>query len=247
MMHQQIEDEEVIERYVRNLLAPTEREAFEQHFFSCQDCFDRLQTTERFVAGMRDAARRGTLGDNVRRLTPARHVASRWFPAFGLSACAVLILAFLAGWQYFVQLPRLRQELSRTTAEARAQEQAHSAAEQQLARAAPPEINVPLVILQTTRDLQATSNEVMIPPGASHLVLWIEVPPGSAKLFHLQVDTMNGHAVETVDNLQRNPYGALAVSFPAEALQSGEYRIKLSRQEPPGSLLGEYRLKIRKP
>jgi len=65
MMHPQIEDQEIVERYVRNQLAEEERKAFEEHFFACDDCFEKLQATDRFVAGMRDAARRGLLAGDV--------------------------------------------------------------------------------------------------------------------------------------------------------------------------------------
>lgn len=42
-------------------LTPKERTALEEYFFACDDCFEKLQATERFVAGVRDAARRGTV------------------------------------------------------------------------------------------------------------------------------------------------------------------------------------------
>jgi len=55
MLHTQIINEEVIERYVRNRLTPEERLAFEEHFFACDECFAKVQETERFVAGVCDA------------------------------------------------------------------------------------------------------------------------------------------------------------------------------------------------
>ncbi len=61
-MHRQIEEEEIVERYARNQLAPEEREAFEEHFFTCDECFEKLQATERFIAGVRNATARGLLG-----------------------------------------------------------------------------------------------------------------------------------------------------------------------------------------
>jgi len=61
MLHTQIKNDEVIERYIRNRLSPEERRDFEEHFFACDDCFDKVQETERFVAGVRDAVERGIL------------------------------------------------------------------------------------------------------------------------------------------------------------------------------------------
>ena len=53
MLHSQIENEEIIERYVRSQLTPEARRAFEEHFMGCDKCFEKLQTTERFIAGIR--------------------------------------------------------------------------------------------------------------------------------------------------------------------------------------------------
>jgi hypothetical protein len=248
MMHPQIEDEEIIERYVRNQLPDEERKAFEEHFFGCDDCFEKLQVAERFVAGVRDAARRGTLSGEVEGRSPG-WISSSWLvPAFGVSACAALLLAAFSGWMYFSQMPKMRQRLDQSAVELRAQQQARAALEQQIAGSIQPEANLPLVMLQSTRDVQAPPNEVSVPPGAKHVVLWVEVPAGKSNRYRLQVDTADNRPVETLDNLQRNSYGALAVSLPVETLQPGDYRIRLSTQEPsPASLLGEYRLRIHRP
>jgi hypothetical protein len=158
------------------------------------------------------------------------------------------MLAAFSGWLYFSQMPRMRQQLSQSAAELRAQQEARATLERQIASSIQAEANVPLVMLQATRDTQAAPNEVSVPPGAKHLVLWIEVPSGKSSRFRLQVETADNRPVNTLDNLQRNVYGALAVSLPVEALQPGDYRIKLTTQEPPpASLLGEYRLRIRRP
>jgi hypothetical protein len=248
MMHPKIEDEEIIERYVRNQLTDEERQAFEEHFFGCNDCFEKLQVAERFVAGVRDAARRGTLAGEVEGRSP-RWTWSGWLaPAFGVSACAALLLAAFSGWMYFSQMPKMRQRLDQSAVELRAQQRARAALELQIASSIQAEANVPLVMLQSTRDVQAPPNEVSVPSGAKHLVLWVEVPAGKSNRYRLQVDTADNRPVETLDNLQRNSYGALAVSLPVETLQPGDYRIRLSTQEPsPASLLGEYRLRIRRP
>lgn len=247
MMHPQIDDEEIIERYVRKQLAEEERKAFEEHFFGCDDCFGKLQVTERFVAGLRDAARRGVLAGEVEGRTRGSSW-SRWLVlAFGLSACAALVLAAFSGWLYFSQIPKMREQLSQSTADLRAQQAARAALERQIASSIRAEANLPLVMLQATRDVEAAPNEVTIPSGAKHLILWVEVPAGKSNLFRLEIGSADNHPVATLDNLQRNAYGALAVSLPVEALQPGDYRIKLTAEPPPASLLAEYGLRIRSP
>ncbi|HEV8370336.1 MAG TPA: hypothetical protein VGQ39_20465 [Pyrinomonadaceae bacterium] len=61
MTHQQIQDNEVIERYVRYQLTPAERQAFQEHYFACDECFDQVQMSARFIAGVREASRSGVL------------------------------------------------------------------------------------------------------------------------------------------------------------------------------------------
>ena len=61
MTHQEIEHQDIIERYVRNDLSATDRGAFQEHFFACDECFEQVQTTERFIAGVNHAAATGVL------------------------------------------------------------------------------------------------------------------------------------------------------------------------------------------
>lgn len=249
MMHGEIEDQEIVERYVRNQLGAEERRAFEEHFFGCEECFDRVQTTERFVAGMRDAGRRGLLeGSGSAEAAPARAWGAWMFPAFAASFCTAVALALAVGWTFLFQVPKLRRQLDRASADARAQREAMAALERQVASSAQAEANVPLVMLQATRDAQAPPNDAAVSPDAKHLTLWMEVPPSTSGSFLLEMTTADGRTVQTVENLKRNTYGAVVVSLPAATLQSGVYTVRLSRQEPsPVTLVAEYRLRIRRP
>ena len=250
MMHTEIEDREIIERYVRNQLAPEERKAFEEHFFACDDCFEKLRATERFVAGIRDAAGRGLLED--RRSADYIRVPSSWrawmFPALAAASCASVVLAAITGWTLFFQMPKLRRQLEQASIDANSHREAIAALEKQIASVAQAETNVPLVMLQATRDAQAPPNDAVLSPDAKHLTLWIELPSSASGTFLLEIVAVEGSHVQTLDNLKRNTYGALVVSLPAELLQSGIYTIRLSRREPsPAALVAEYRLRIRRP
>lgn len=249
-MHREIEDQEIIERYVRHQLAPEEQQAFEEHFFACEECFEKVQATERFIAGLDDAGSRGLLDD--RRSADYLRVSSSWrswmFPALVANFAALVACFAVLGWMLFVQTPQLRQRINHAAADAGAQRETIAALEKQVASSAQVEINVPLVMLQATRDGQSAPNEAALAPGAKHLTLWIELPSTAAGSFLLEIGTSDGRRVQTLKNLKRNSYGALVVSLPAEALNSGIYIVRLSRQEPsPVTLLAEYRLRIRKP
>jgi hypothetical protein len=248
MMHPQIEDEEIVERYVRNQLAEEERKAFEEHFFGCEECFGKLQATERFVAGIRDAASRRLLGNRQPADAASARTWGGWmFPALAAGSCAAVALAVVAAWALLFQMPKLRQQLNKASANMSAQHEAIAALQRQIATWTQAEANVPLVMLQSTRDAQAQPNEAVLPTGATQLVLWVEVPAGKIRSFRLQVETTDHRPVVTLGHLQRNSYGALAASLPTERLQPGDFRIMLTAEEPPASLLAEYKLRIRRP
>jgi hypothetical protein len=170
------------------------------------------------------------------------------FPAFAVSSCATVVLAIVTGWTLFFQMPKLRRQLNQASADASVQREATASLQRQIASAAQAEANVPLVMLQATRDAESSVNEAVLPTGAGHLVLWVEVPARKFRSFRLQVETEDHRPVITLDHLERNSYGALAASLPAEQLQPGEFRAMLTgEQPPPASLLAEYKLRIRRP
>jgi len=246
-MHSQIDEQEIIERYVRNQLTAEERRDFEEHFFGCEECFEKLRTTERFIAGMRDAGSRGLLDGRSADSVVVRTWASWMFPALAASSCVAVALAIVAGWTLLFQMPRLRQQLGQASADLSAQRQAIAALQTQLASGTGVESNVPLVMLQATRDVEEPPNEAVLPAGAGRLVLWVEMPASKFRRFRLEVETEDHHRVMSLDHLERNSYGALAVGLPAEQLKAGEFRIMLTGEEPPpASLLAEYKLRIRK-
>jgi hypothetical protein len=243
MMHSEIEKTETVERYVRNQLAPPERQAFEEHFLACDECFEKLQAAERFAAGMHDAVERGLLEvpSQSQKMNPG------WFAwAFAATASFALIVAGLAGWAYFGQMPRLRSELRQIAAQLKAEQQSRSRTEQVIpvehAKA-----NIPLVILQASRTREEAAS-VVLKPDDKQLVLWIE--PGASRYrdFRLDVFSFDNHLVASVDHLGLSRYGALAASIPTEELPAGNFRITLTGQNPPpAALAGEYHFEIHRP
>ena len=79
--------EEILESYLAGRLTEQDREAFEGHFFECARCFDEL----RMLQTIRDVL------PKVTREVKAKgtHRLTRWVPAFGLAAAAVLTVGTL--------------------------------------------------------------------------------------------------------------------------------------------------------
>jgi hypothetical protein len=241
-----IKDEEIIERYARHQLSSEEGRAFEEHFFSCDACFEKLQATERFIAGVRDAAGRRRLDNG-----PAETGKTRgwWlFPGFALSSCATVVLAGLVIWVFLVRLPGLRRERDEVTAKLHAEQGLRAELEREIGRESAPQTNVPFVMLEAARG-GPTSNEAIVPAGARHLVLWAELGGESRfRSFRLEVYAPDHRLLERVSHLSRNSYGAVVVSLATEDLASGDYLLQLSGEAPaPLSPVAEYRLKIRRP
>src|ERR1051326_6490571 len=103
MTHQEIQEGEMIERYVRHELASGERRAFQEHYFECEECFEQVQMTARMIAGVRQASRKGLLAESAAE--PVAWWASLFRPAFGLAIASALVLAVAFGWLMFRQIP----------------------------------------------------------------------------------------------------------------------------------------------
>jgi len=242
MTHDDIHSREIPEAYVRGRLSQAEREAFEDHFFGCDECFQQVTTLEQFLAGVRDAAGSGQLPE-------PQPEPERWLrPGFVMPWAAALGLAAFAAWALWIERPRLQTELAQQQQQLQV-ERARSAAlekdlsESKLAVARPPaaEPNLPLIMLEASRS-NATGSFAIVPPAASQVVLWVEPAPGPT-VFRMEIQTASGAAVETINHLVRNNHGALAASLPATRIPPGKYRARLYAAS---SLVGDYAFEVRR-
>lgn len=262
MTHEEVGEREIVEKYVRDELSAEDRRAFQEHFFGCDACFDEVQTLERFAGGVRDAAERGVIGGELGGGVPPR-LAPRWlWSAFGLASAATIVLAVFAGWLALDQVPALRRAVKeerqiRERAEAQARAAASAA---RAVRDSRPQVpgniqgNIPLIVMQATRDVAAPANAVALPADAAQIVLWVETEaPGPT--FRLEVRTADrpfdqlrtGRLVHVIDGLRKNTYGALTVSLPASGLASGTYLVRLySTRDSQSQAAGEYTLEIQR-
>ena len=111
MNHQEIEEKEIIERYVLHQLAADERLAFQEHFFSCDECFERAQMEARFIASARQASRSGVLASDEadKPLVPGRSMPAAFSRGFGgwlipaLAASLLLVVALTGLWALSVR------------------------------------------------------------------------------------------------------------------------------------------------
>jgi hypothetical protein len=243
MMHEHIWDHDAIERYVRHQLSPDQELAFEEHFFSCDECFEKLKEMERFVAGMRDAGHRGHLDSPDPAIGKK---GSRWLlPGLAAGSCSAVVLAGLVLWAFFILVPGFRHERDEALAKLSARQELQADLESAVGQERATQANVPFVMLESTRGNE-TSEEATLPSGARHLIIWAELPRESRfQRFRMEVYAPDRHLIEVVKDLTRNSYGAVVVNLASEGLSSGDYVIKLSGVGLiPPIPLAEYHLKI---
>jgi hypothetical protein len=228
--------EATIERYIRHQLAGQEREHFEEHLIECSQCFEEIQTMERFVAGVRHSARSGTLAQ------PAFPGSLRWV-AVALAATLAVVLISGGFW-----ISQLRRNLDRAAV-------ARDALQVQLAQSRQPAAssqlgaqNLPIAVLKAER-AAASETLLKLPVSASALALWMDVEPaGRYRTFAVSLSDSRGRTLGNIAGLTRNSEGAVAVILPAAKFLPGLYTVRLSSNDSstndPPRLLAEYRLRI---
>lgn len=102
------------EKYFLGELAGAEREAFEEHFFDCQDCAADVKTTAILVDNVRESLRTSTKKAPSREARTVGFL-SWWRPAYSFAAIALLLVT--VGYQNLAQIPQLRHQ-ALTNAEA---------------------------------------------------------------------------------------------------------------------------------
>ncbi|MBI1763847.1 MAG: zf-HC2 domain-containing protein [Acidobacteria bacterium] len=270
MTHQEVQQGEIVERFVRRQLTPDERRAFQEHYFGCEECFEQVEMTARFVAGVRQASRQGLLAESVaERWWPWRVVLFK--PALGFAVATGLALAVAFGWLLFKQNSAPRQELaiqqtptptphpavtpgttSTPTPGARPKLQNQP---DLLAQNRPPQTpdlapgKAPVVFLDSERDGSGGGNQLTIPANAASAALRIEVEPNSSYSgFQFQLFDNSKRLVTTVNSGKASPRGAISASVPANLLQTGKYVVKCyGLHDGQRELVGEYKLQVQKP
>ena len=238
MLHTHIEHEEVVERYVRNQLTPEDHQAFEEHYFACDECFAKVQAMERLIAGVQELARRGELSD-AEGQSRAPYSWLSW--AFAATSLATLALAVATGWAFLYEIPTLKRTLIAYGATPPPQQSSIVT----ISLAPMPQANVPLVMLQASRGEDPTT--AVLAADDRQLILWVELGETQYRSYRMEIDSPTGQKLLTIDGLSRGRYGALAASIPTESLQPGVYQVRLVGQTPPpASLVSEYRLRILK-
>ena len=244
MTHQDAVNGELADAYVAGTLAAPERDAFEEHLFTCEDCFAEVQAIERLRAGVRQLAASGEL-KSLEDAAPPVAMPHRGFrlprSAGWLAAAATIVIAVGAGWTLQQRNSMLRTELD--AAQGRTAELQRSLAQASAAPQPPPpaaEGNVPVAILQTTRSVDAPV--ALTIAGSTRLVVWLDdAPVRGDDVAELVMEDASGTIVTRIGGLHRNEQNAIVAAFPSADIAPGTHTLRLVVQNQER---GTYRLRI---
>lgn len=217
MNHSEAVQQMTAERYLLGELTSSERDAFEEHYFECQECALDLRAAATFVDEAKVQLPQLTRASAVpgpARVQPARERRSWfawWKPAFAAPAFALLLA--LVGYQNLATIPHLR------------------------SAATEPRV-IPWLTLHTgTRG--AAHLPVQVTRGQG-VVLLIDVPPDAAySSFAFELDGPEGKPFHTqtmpapLD--QTGVSVPLSLLIPGAGLQQGAYTLTIAGITPQGS------------
>ena len=100
MEHHDAMESHAAERYLLGELSPDERDAFEEHYFGCEECAAAVRDAATFVSSYRAVQR-----DDAAAKQPPRRAPYAW-----LATAAIVALVATLAYQNAVLIPRLRRE-----------------------------------------------------------------------------------------------------------------------------------------
>jgi hypothetical protein len=116
MEHAYAVENRLVERYLLNELAPEARNAFEEHYFDCQECAAELRMTDAFMKEARKELRQPEDTPRLQMVSPRNPLRNllQWKPAFAISALAACLVVMI--YQNAVTFPRLRNDVAQVDA-----------------------------------------------------------------------------------------------------------------------------------
>lgn len=121
MEHSEAIQGKAVERYFLGEMSTSERDRFEEHFFTCTDCAEDVRAAATFADNAR-AVFAEQPGHSRPASSAGTEAGASWFswlwqPAFAAPLAAGLVLTIsVLSYQNLRVIPRLRQELAATTA-----------------------------------------------------------------------------------------------------------------------------------
>jgi hypothetical protein len=222
MDHQQATESTAVEKYLLDELTPEMRDAFEEHFFDCQECASDVRAT----AGFMDAAKREFQANPLPKPRVAAKNKPRLAflrPALAWSALAASLLVI--AYQNVVVYPRFRSEIA--------------------------ELRVP-EILPSLSLVGGNSRSGEVPAvsvgGARPFLLSLDIPTEDRfSSYTCLLYAPSGSLVWRVDVPSQSARDTVSIRVPSTNRPSGEYTLTVQgngKTGSPGTDLAHYRFTV---
>lgn len=201
-----IEDNLLIERYLRGDLKKEEREAFEERFLSSPELLDQLEAAERLQEGLLDVGAVEEPGPSGTVITPRLAAIT---PRLAMAASVLLAVSLAVSGTLFLENRQLSEEAA------------------QFASVPAP---VQIVPLHTTRGATsaATVNTITLEQGSGQLVLMLESAMQPYHHYRAVVLRLpESEPLLELGGLQPGYQEMIALALPAHLMKPGEYRVEL--------------------
>jgi len=104
MTHDEAVETMAAERYLLDEMSDADRQAFEDHYFSCSDCATDLQMTAAMLEGAKEGFAKPSLS-KVRSIDAARRPKRAWYRSAALPWAVAATLAIVAGYESLRGVP----------------------------------------------------------------------------------------------------------------------------------------------
>jgi len=209
MQHSQIEEQNLIDRYVRGTMPAAERAEVEAHFVDCAECQEQLDIAK----SLRQAIRESSAGWGNEQARQRERQASRW-RWVAIAACAGLLMALGTSAVLLLQRERARSELAG-------------------ARLGP-ELAPVVFGLSLSRNA-AEPRDITLPGDSRWMIFLAEIDATRYLRYRASVIGSQGKEIWRQDGLQPNSPDSISVAIPSSALQPGTYALAVSGVQPDGS------------
>jgi hypothetical protein len=210
------------ERYLLDEMADTERDSFEEHFFSCHECADDMRVAGVMVDGVRAGLLRhapATGPTQARKVLEMPQARRAWRPSIVLPWAVAATLALVTGYQSLSVQPGALREGA-------------------------------LVLAPATLRPATRGQEAVVRPGPGGMITLAldlgEISGGGAIRYEIRRDT--GEAVVSGEAQAPPAGGPLLLLVPSSLLKASErYSLGVQGAENAGLTREEYRFRVEDP
>lgn len=232
MNHPQIDEQEVLARYLSGELTLEDEERFEDHLLNCGQCQDGVEADLRFQSALRSlqatddlpetapapSGSAGTLSRPQGPAPPARSQGRLWQPfAWAASVLIALLPAVLLEREN-----RQLQEALEATAPAAA---SVDLLRLELEEATRPRAHLPLLRLESVRSNADAPYRLSLGDAAEWVILVVEPPEPLSPPYAVTLDDAEGDALWRQDGVDLDAYATLTLSLYSPTLAAGTHRL----------------------